>query len=493
MEGESLILRFRDFNGREIPVETLKEYRASVQQYLDYIGHGPYVADLRDILKRMAIALNIASKERANYMVITIKPTQVKEEPTPAPVPTLSGIKLPKTVSAKEIRAIVKEELKTIRPKETVGQKLSKVKPEGKKKLAKKVLTKNVKKGEGLKGTDLNKLRHYIEGYLLIEGEKNKLIEKLELHNSPDDLKERQKIEKQIEEKENWLDIQVEQSAKHLKITPLEFIGRVNNFSENNRSLKDQSDFVIDKKKGKVKIEPIPAPVEKPAEVKPKSLSGVDYDYKEVDLGPYQKDFHRMYSDTIVQIHGMPGHGKTVWLLKYAQSRAERGEHVLYVAREEHGRSVFDIKLKENNIGHANLRFKRELTKDDMQWATVIILDSVTALKLNHEDVEQLSLDYPNRNWYVVLQSTKDGDFRGSNEWEHLVDVAGEIRNRTLILNKNRLDKDNAAKREKLQTESAIEEAKKKFEIKEAVKASLKPEVKQPGTGQPETGNQIAA
>jgi len=211
-----------------------------------------------------------------------------------------------------------------------------------------------------------------------------------------------------------------------------------------------------------------------------KSLSGVDYQYHEVELGPYKKDFHRMFSDTIVQVHGMPGHGKTVWLLKYAQYLAEQGANVLYVAREEFGRSVFDLKLKEHHIGHKNLRFARVLWPEDLKWATVIFMDSVTALKLDHEAVEQLSIDYPNRNWYVVLQSTKDGDFRGSMNWEHLVDVAGEITNRKLILRKNRLDPNNSTKAEKLFTDDAIAEAKKKLVIRNAVKAQTQPEPTQP-------------
>lgn len=213
----------------------------------------------------------------------------------------------------------------------------------------------------------------------------------------------------------------------------------------------------------------------------PSTQSGVNYSYTVVELGPYKKDFHRMFSDTIVQVHGMPGHGKTVYLLKKAQYRAAHtNDNVLYVAREEYGRSVFDMKLKEHNIGHKNLRFRKSLEAEDLKWATVIFLDSVTALKLNHEDVETLASDYPNRNWFVVLQSTKGGDFRGSQEWEHLVDIAGEVRNRKLILSKNRLDPNNSTKMEKLLTDDAIQEAKKKKVIREAVKDAQPKAIEEP-------------
>lgn len=228
-------------------------------------------------------------------------------------------------------------------------------------------------------------------------------------------------------------------------------------------------------------------PAKKPKEVKQniiekkkeaqsvtKNLSGVNYNYHEIDLGPYQKDFHRMFSDSIVQNHGLPGHGKTVYQLNFANYLSKK-YNVLYVAREEYGRSVFDMKLKEQNIQASNtLRFKRKLDKADIEWANVIFLDSVNALKLSHEQVEDLTIDYPNRNWHLVMQSTKDGSFRGSMEWEHLVDIAGEIHNRKLILRKNRLDPNNSSKMSKLLKADAIAEAKKKAEIREAVKSSIK-------------------
>jgi len=71
------------------------------------------------------------------------------------------------------------------------------------------------------------------------------------------------------------------------------------------------------------------------------------------------------------------------------------------------------------------------------------------------------------------LQSIKSGNFRGSQEWEHVVSVFGEIQNRKLILRKNRLDPNNSAKAAELQKTNAITEAKKKAEVKEAVKTAM--------------------
>lgn len=202
-----------------------------------------------------------------------------------------------------------------------------------------------------------------------------------------------------------------------------------------------------------------------------KNLSGVNYKYHQIELGPFEKDYHRMYSDSVVQLHGLPGHGKTVHVMKVVQDRAERThDNILYVAREEYGRSEFDMKLKEQSIGHKNLRFRGNLDESDLKWATVVVLDSVNALELTPLKIEKLMHQFPNRNWFLILQSTKDGKFRGSQEWEHLVTIAGEIRNRKLILSKNRLDPDNKDKAEKIRMDSMVAEKTEAARIREKVK-----------------------
>jgi hypothetical protein len=206
---------------------------------------------------------------------------------------------------------------------------------------------------------------------------------------------------------------------------------------------------------------------------KPKTLSGIDYTYTPIPLGPYQKDFERLFSDTVVGIYGLPGHGKTTYLLVLAQYLATQGKKVLFVAREEYGRSEFDIKLKEHNIGHPNLTFNKQLEANELKAADVVFLDSVNALKLDASGVEKIYHQYQNKLWFLILQSIKSGNFRGSQEWEHVVSVFGEIQNRKLILRKNRLDPNNSAKAAELQKTNAITEAKKKAEVKEAVKTAM--------------------
>jgi predicted ATP-dependent serine protease len=161
-----------------------------------------------------------------------------------------------------------------------------------------------------------------------------------------------------------------------------------------------------------------------------------------------------MYSDTQIMIWGQPGNGKTVWLLKFAQYMAEKlAMKVLYIANEEFNRSTLTEKIKEFNIGHANLFISKDLASlnqsgmklDDFD---VVFFDSINSLGMDLKEYKHFVEANPGKVYVLIVQSTKDGDFRGGKDWEHEVDIAGEIKARKLELRKNRLDKDFLAKQE---------------------------------------------
>lgn len=214
-------------------------------------------------------------------------------------------------------------------------------------------------------------------------------------------------------------------------------------------------------------------PATKNQTVSASHLAGIAY--KIFDLtDQYKTDFNKLNSDTQVMIWGTPGSGKTVYLLKFAQYLAEKQNlKVLYVANEEFGRSTFAQKLKEFNIGHNNLSFAKQPTSDLINRYDVIFADSVNSIGMKLADYRALVQNHPGKMFVIIVQSTKDGDFRGGKDWEHEVDIAGEIKNRQLILRKNRLDGNNANKAAQLQKQDAIAEAKKKLEVKQAVKNAM--------------------
>lgn len=193
------------------------------------------------------------------------------------------------------------------------------------------------------------------------------------------------------------------------------------------------------------------------------------------ELGPFKKEFHRLNSDSNVMIWGQPGHGKTVKLLQLAQHFAGNGKNVLYISNEEFGKSTLSEKINEFKIGHANLKFARTLDEAVLPHFDVVFFDSINSMGLTSADVKRLDADHPNKLFFLIVQTTKGGDFRGGKDWEHIVDIAGEVRNRKLILRKNRLDPDYKGKAEKLMINELVSEQKQKAEIKKLVKEQTVP------------------
>ncbi|WKZ60811.1 MAG: hypothetical protein QY309_04855 [Cyclobacteriaceae bacterium] len=238
-------------------------------------------------------------------------------------------------------------------------------------------------------------------------------------------------------------------------------------------------------KRGKAAAEPsinLKPKVEKRKPKMAKSLNGLagadqltSIQFYEHDLGPFKKEFHRLNSDSNVMIWGQPGHGKTVKLLQLAQHFANNGKKVLYVAEEEYGKSTLAEKLTTFKIGHPNLSFSGELVEDHLAHFDVIFFDSVNSMGLTSHDVKRLDKKYPNKLFFLIVQTTKEGDFRGGRDWEHIVDIAGEIRNRKLILRKNRLDSNFKTKADKLMVDALVEEQKQKQQIKKLVKEQTEP------------------
>ncbi|MFN7879933.1 MAG: zincin-like metallopeptidase domain-containing protein, partial [Sphingobacteriia bacterium] len=209
--------------------------------------------------------------------------------------------------------------------------------------------------------------------------------------------------------------------------------------------------------------EVINKPVAKPSPIK--NLNGIvdaahlaGINFSVIDLPePYRTQLHKLHSDSQVMMWGIPGSGKTVYTLKFGQALAELGLPVLYVANEEYGRSTFSEKIRTFNIGHPNLKFAKTLDESVIDQFAVVFLDSINSLGMTLRDWIKFRDRHPGKLFVLIVQSTKDGDFRGGKDWEHEVDIAGEIINRQLVLRKNRLDPDNASKYEQRMTQAAID------------------------------------
>ena len=121
-------------------------------------------------------------------------------------------------------------------------------------------------------------------------------------------------------------------------------------------------------------------------------------------------------------VSGLPEQGKTSYCVKFATYYANNHGRVLYMPSEQSGKNVdfqkvislmdgkgFDIDINVNAYNFQQLLEKAE-------GYDLIILDSINNMKLSPEEVKEI-----NRRAAVmaVLQSTKDGGFKGGQAYFH--------------------------------------------------------------------------
>lgn len=125
-------------------------------------------------------------------------------------------------------------------------------------------------------------------------------------------------------------------------------------------------------------------------------------------------------------VFGKPKMGKSYLCVEFAGYLARNHGNTLYVAKEEKLDATLQKKLNDKNVMHRCL-FVSDHIPDDLSPYQFIFLDSVSKLGLTPEDLEQLKSENPGKSFIDIYQTTKTGNFRGSNEHQHDVDVVIEV------------------------------------------------------------------
>lgn len=125
-------------------------------------------------------------------------------------------------------------------------------------------------------------------------------------------------------------------------------------------------------------------------------------------------------------VFGKPKMGKSYLCVDFAGYLARNHGKVLYVAKEEGLDYTLQQKLNDKNVKHPNL-FVASILPIDLSHYNFIFLDSVTKLGLTPEDLNNLKKQNPSKSFIFIFQSTKEGNFRGANAFQHDVDVVIEV------------------------------------------------------------------
>lgn len=125
-------------------------------------------------------------------------------------------------------------------------------------------------------------------------------------------------------------------------------------------------------------------------------------------------------------VFGKPKMGKSYLCMEWAGYLARHHGDTLYVAKEERLDGTLQKKMLDKDVKHRSLFVSDELP-DDLSPYEYIFLDSVNKLGLTPHDLDNLKAKNPGKNFIDVHQTTKDGKFRGTNEYQHDVDIVIEV------------------------------------------------------------------
>jgi hypothetical protein len=114
-------------------------------------------------------------------------------------------------------------------------------------------------------------------------------------------------------------------------------------------------------------------------------------------------------------------------MIEFAQYLAnEKLKRVLFVSKEEGLNHTLKDKFFRMNAFSPNI-FISESIPADLSLYDYVFFDSVNQLQLSIEDVAELKKKNPNVSFMLIFQATVDGSYRGTKDFEHLVDVSVNI------------------------------------------------------------------
>lgn len=181
-----------------------------------------------------------------------------------------------------------------------------------------------------------------------------------------------------------------------------------------------------------------------------KTIGTTEYKTKNIPTIGIDKNsqYHYLFGDPsanfMMLLHGLPGNGKSTFCIQLADYFKRKHGDVLYIASEQKGlnRSFQDLLNKyvttdfdiSNNAKDHNFK---SINKAANQYS-LVILDSVNHLGITAIEFEKIRENAPKTAFIAIMQSVKDGNFKGSQEWAHNCDIIVEMKNMVANQTKSR-------------------------------------------------------
>jgi predicted ATP-dependent serine protease len=130
-------------------------------------------------------------------------------------------------------------------------------------------------------------------------------------------------------------------------------------------------------------------------------------------------------------VFALPKAGKSIWSMQFADYLANHFGNVLYIASEEGFKGTIKDKITEWTTNRTHLKFANfkgyEEIKDNISGYEFVFIDSLDFANITVDEMEELKELNPTTSFVTVKQVTKDGKFRGSQEYAHNCDIIVEI------------------------------------------------------------------
>ena len=167
--------------------------------------------------------------------------------------------------------------------------------------------------------------------------------------------------------------------------------------------------------------------IPEPTVISSSELAGMDFEtiglkdkYREL-IGDPSVGFSAM-------VFGLPKSGKSTLCIDFAKYLAENHGKVLYVAIEEGFGYTLKEKFERLGAIHPNLIIAEKLP-DDLTPYQFVFIDSVSKAKLTSQALTKLRKDNPKTAFVFIFHTTKEGNFKGQQDFAHDVDVIVEVEN----------------------------------------------------------------
>jgi len=159
-----------------------------------------------------------------------------------------------------------------------------------------------------------------------------------------------------------------------------------------------------------------------------------EYDYAKYDFeGRWEQFFGQPSINAHYMVFGLPKSGKSTFCMHFAKYLADNFGDVLYVASEEGFSQTLKNKMTNFGLKSSRMHFGNYREAEPIMEVAgnydFVFIDSVNFIAITPEQIRELKHNNPNLSLITIQQATKDGDFRGSQEYAHDSDSIVRIEN----------------------------------------------------------------